>query len=171
MHTGQDTGFEAIIYIYPEDDVSIVVMSNRDFSRTGRIINAASEILFDKELKDYKISAKYKFVETYNNYGIQKAKEIWNTMKTDTTDIYFVDDEDILTTGAILENGRKWSETKDILEFYNELDSNSTYSWRLLGNANLNIGDTLTALECYRKCLKINPNYEKAKLEIEKIGI
>jgi CubicO group peptidase (beta-lactamase class C family) len=169
MHSGQDTGFEAIIYIYPEDDISIIVMSNRDFSRTGRIINAASEIVFDKEIKDFQISAKYKFAEMYNKNGIEKAKEVWNTLKTDTTDIYIVNDGDILTTGAILENGRKWSETREVLEFYNDLNNNSTYSWRLLGNANLNIGDTLTAMNCYRKCLEINPNYEKAKLEIKKL--
>ena len=170
MHTGQDTGFESIIYMYPNDDVSIIVLSNRDFSRTGRIINATSEILFDKELKEYQISAKYKFAETYNNLGIEKAKEVWNTMKMDTTDIYYIDDEDILTTGAILENGKKWSETKEVLEYYNTLNNKSTYSWRLLGNANLNQGDTLSALECYKKCLEINPNYDKAKLAIENIG-
>lgn len=169
MHTGQDTGFESIIYIYPKDDISIIVLSNRDFSRTGRIINAASEILFDKELKKYNISAKYKFAETYNDSGIVKAKKVWKAMKKDTTDIYFVNDEDILTTGAILENDGNWNETKEILEFYNTLNNKSTYSWRLLGNANLNLGDTLTALDCYKKCLEINPNYEKAKLAIESI--
>ena len=169
MHTGHDTGFESIIYIYPKDDISIIVLSNRDFSRTGRIINAASEILFDKELKKYNISAKYKFAETYSNLGIEKAKEVWSNMKNDTTDIYIVNDEDILTTGAILENGGNWNETKEILEYYNILNNKSTYSWRLLGNANLNRGDTLAALNCYKKCLEINPDYKKAKLAIENI--
>jgi CubicO group peptidase (beta-lactamase class C family) len=171
MHQGQDTGFESIIYIYPNEGVSIVVMSNRDFSRTGRIINAASEILFSLEPKPYTVSAKYKFANTYNKQGIEKAKIIWQDIKNDSTDIYHFENEDILTTGAILENGAKWLETKDVLEFYNHLDDTSTYSWRLLGNANLNLGDTLTALSCYKKCLDINPNYEKAKIAIEKIDL
>ncbi|WP_084205916.1 serine hydrolase [Psychroserpens mesophilus] len=169
MHTGQDTGFESIIYIYPENDISIVVMANRDFSRTGRLINAASEVLFKEELKPYRISAKYKFTEAYNAYGIEKAKEIWNFAKKDTTDIYEVNDDDILTTGAILENRKKWNETKEILDFYNTLNTSSTYSWRLLGNANLNLGDTLTAKSCYQKCLDINPEYEKAKIALSNL--
>ncbi len=90
-------------------------------------------------------------------------------MKTDSTDIYYVDDDDILTIGAVLENGEKWKETRDVLSFYNDLNEESTYSWRLMGNANLNLGDTLRALLNYEKCLEINPDYEKAKTAIEKI--
>ncbi len=167
MHTGQDTGFESIIYIYPKDNISIIVMANRDFSRTGRIINAASEILFREELKPYHISAKYKFAEAYKKKGIASAQTLWQNMKKDTTDIYLVDDDDILTTGAILDNGKKWLLTKEILTFYNTLNEKSTYSWRLLGNANLNLGDTTNALSCYHQCLEINPDYEKATRAIE----
>jgi tetratricopeptide (TPR) repeat protein len=169
MHTGQDTGFEAIIYFYPSEKISIIVMANRDFSRTNRIINATSEILFKEQLKPYTVSARYLFADSYKKGGIEKAKELWHRIKNDTTDIYFVDNEDILTTGAILENGRRWSETKEVLEFYNSLDNQSTYSWRLLGNANLKLGDTILALECYQKCLEINPNYKKATIAIEQV--
>ena len=169
MHTGQDTGFEATIYIYPNENISIIVMANRDFSHTGRIINAASEVLFKQELKPYRISAKYQFTKSYKNEGIEKAKEAWNNIKKDTTDIYFADDEDILATGAILENGKRWVETKEVLQFYNTLDNKSTYSWRLLGNANLNLGDTIAALDCYRQCLKINPDYHKAAIAIDQV--
>lgn len=170
MHQGEDTGFESIVYLFPKENISIVVMANRDFSRTGRFINAISEILFEEELKSYQVSAKYQFAKEYNVGGIDKAMEAWSRLKRDTTDIYFSDDEDILTTGANLENGAKWKETKDILEYYNTLNEQSTYAWRLLGNANLNLGDTLTALTNYEKCLEINPDYEKAKRAIKELN-
>lgn len=170
MHTGQDTGFEAIIYIYPKDNVSIAVLSNRDFSRTGRIVNAASEVIFEKELKTYQVSAKYPFADAYNQHGIEKAKSQWEELKKDSLDAYYVDDDDILSMGAILENGQEWKEAMDILEFYNSLNTESTYSWRLLGNAHLNLGDSARALSCYEHCLSINPDYEKATLAIEKMG-
>lgn len=169
MHTGFDTGFEAMMYIYPEDDMSIVVMANRDFSRTGRIINAASEILFNEKLKTYTVSAKYPFAEAYNKGGVEMAKSRWDELKKDTLDHYYVDDEDILTIGAILENGQNWKASKEVLEHYLTIDKNSTYAWRLLGNANLNLGDTLTAKSCYEQTLKINPNYEKGRIAIEKL--
>lgn len=170
MHTGQDTGFEAIIYTYPNENISIVVMANRDFSRTGRIINATSEVLFKEELKPYTISAKYQFAKSYKEEGVEKAIAVWQNIKKDTIDIFFSDNEGILTTGAILENGKQWSETKDVLEFYNSLDNESTYAWRLLGNANLKLGDTVAALACYQQCLVINPNYEKATIAIEQVS-
>lgn len=169
MHTGSDTGFEAMSYIFPEDEVSIVILSNRDFSRTGRIVNAASEAIFGEPLKEYKVSAKYKFTDIYKSQGIEKAKALWNELKTDTTDIYYTDPQEILTTGGII-NDKKFSESKEILEFYNTLNPRSTYSWRLLGNANLNLGDTITAKSCYQKCLEINPKYEKAKIELLKLN-
>ncbi len=169
MHQGQDTGFESIVYLYPEENVSIVVLANRDFSRTGRIINAASEVLFGSTLKDYTISAKYKFAEAYKQNGIEQAKLLWAELKTDTTDRYHSYDGDVLRTGSILENAGEWKATKEVLEYYNTLNDRSTYSWRLLGNANPNLGDTLKALSNYKKCLEINPKYVKASLAIEKI--
>ncbi|SFR52037.1 CubicO group peptidase, beta-lactamase class C family [Robiginitalea myxolifaciens] len=163
MHQGQDTGFEAIIYLYPKDSVSIVVMANRDYSRTGRIINAASEILFADDLKTYSVSAKYPFSKTYREGGIEAARLKWAELRADTTDNYYVDDDDILSTGAILENAAYWNETREVLEFYKDLNDQSTYAWRLLGNAYLHLGDTLQAIAHYEKCLEINPEYEKAK--------
>ena len=169
MHTGSDTGFETLMYIYPEDDVSIVVMANRDFSRTGRMALAATEILFGSAPKNYEISAKYPFAKTYKTSGIEKARSQWQTLKKDTTDIYFVNDDDILTTGAILENGKKWKETKEVLKYYVTLNNKSTYAWRLLGNAHANLSDTTNALMCYRRALEIDPDYKKATVAIEKL--
>lgn len=167
MHTGNDTGFESLMYVYPKDSISIIVMANRDFARTGRLINAVSEFIYEKNAKDYNVSAKYKFTDAYNKMGIEYAKKLWFEMKKDTNDIYFTEDEDILTTGAVLENGKNWQASKEILEFYISLDRQSAYAWRLLGNANLNLGDKETAKSCYEQTLKINPDYEKGKEALE----
>lgn len=167
MHTGSDTGFEAMMYVYPEDGYAIIVMANRDFARTGRLINATSEILFGQQSKTYQLSARYKFAKAYRETGLEAAKQLWSELKTDSTDMYDVEDEDILTAGAVLENAADWADAKAILEFYNSLESHSTYAWRLLGNANLGLGDSTTARKCYEHCLEINPDYEKAKKALE----
>lgn len=169
MHTGADTGFESIIYIYPTEDISIVVLANRDFARTGRIINAASEVLFNETPKSYDLSAKYRFAAVYKQAGIEEASKVWFSMKADTTDNYYVDDDDILTTGAILENGKEWKSAKEVLAFYLSLNDASTYAWRLLGNANLGLNDTIAARQCYEQTLVINPNYTKGKLALENL--
>lgn len=167
MHTGSDSGFEAMMYVYPADSISIVILANRDFSRAGRIVNATSEVIFKQPIKDYRLSARYTFAENYLNKGLDSAKLAWEKLRKDTTDIYFVDDEDILTTGAVLEKGKKWEEAQEILEYYISLDSNSTYAWRLLGNTYLQLGDRTQAKSCYKQALKINPDYEKAKKALE----
>ncbi|HMQ49493.1 MAG TPA: serine hydrolase [Saprospiraceae bacterium] len=167
MHQGNDTGFESIMYVYPKDSISVIIMANRDFSRTGRIINAVSEFLFEQKAKDYSVSAKYPFTMAYNEHGIAYASELWEQLKKDSTDIYQVNDEDILTTGAVLENGKNWAAAREILEYYITLDNNSTYAWRLLGNAYLNLGNKAQAKSCYEKTLLINPDYEKGKKALE----
>lgn len=170
MHTGFDTGFESMMYIYPEEGISIVVLANRDFSRTGRIINAVSEILFGQTAKEYELSAKYLFADAYKKKGMDHAISLWADLKKDTTDAYFVDDGDILTTAAILENGGHWHQTKEILDYYLTINDKSTYAWRLLGNANLYLRDTAAAKSCYRRTLEINPEYEKGRVALEKLG-
>ena len=167
MHQGNDTGFESLMYVYTKDSISIIIMANRDFSRTGRIINAVSEFFFEQKAKDYSVSAKYPFTIAYKEYGIEYASKQWEELRKDTTDIYQVNDEDILTTGAVLENGGNWDTAKDILEYYLTLDTNSAYAWRLLGNVYLNLGDRSQAKSCYEKTLLINPEYEKGKKALE----
>jgi len=169
MHLGNETGFESNMYIYPDDSISIVVMANRDFSGVGRISLAAAEIIFGEKPKEYQVSARYKFGEAMRNEGIVAAKKLWEELRNDTTDIYHVDDEYILTAGAILENGGDWLLTKEILDFYLELDNQSTYAWRLFGNTQLNLGDTTAAIVAYNRALEIDPDYEKATKAIEEL--
>lgn len=169
MHLGNDTGFEAAMYIYPEDSISIVVMANRDFSRVGRISLAAAEILFGQTPKSYSLSAKYPFAQTYKQEGLEAAKAKWEELRNDSTDIYQHDDEAILTAGAVLENAAEWEKALEMLEFYIELDENSTYAWRLLGNAHLGLGDTTAAISAYKKTQEINPDYEKGKQALVKL--
>jgi len=166
MHQGNDTGFESLVYIYPEEAISIVVMANRDFARTARIMNATSETIFADQPKDYSVSAKYLFAKAYREKGLEHAKEVWEALRSDTTDIYTTNDGDILTTGAVLENGGKWSETREILEYYLTINDQSTYAWRLLGNATLHLGDTIGAIACYERTLAINPDYEPGKVAL-----
>lgn len=169
MHLGNDTGFESAMYIYPEDSISIVVMANRDFSRVGRISLAAAEILFGQTPKSYSLSAKFPFAQTYNSQGLEAAKAKWEELRLDTTDIYQHDDEAILTAGAVLENAAEWKKAREMLEFYIELDENSTYAWRLLGNAHLGLGDSTAAISAYQKTQEINPDYEKGKQALKKL--
>lgn len=171
MHTGASHGFESMIYIYPHEDISIVVLANRSNSRTGRIVNAASEIIFDAQLKPYSTSAIYNFTNRYKLGGIDAAKEYWEEAKKDTTDAHFAYDDDILSCGSTLELLQKWEETKDVLEYYLTLNERSTYALRLLGNAYLNLGDTAQAKSCYKETLKINPEYLKGKIALQKLNL
>jgi len=155
--------------IYPEEDVSISVMVNRDYGRSARIVNAAAETLFGAEIKNYNLSAIYGFAKEYNSEGIGAAKLYWEEMSRDTTDAFYVDNDDLLRSGAVLEINENWKEAKDLLEYYLTINEKSTYAWRLLGNVHLNLGDTTNAKNCYKKTLEINPNYEKGRMALEQL--
>ncbi|MEO1435868.1 MAG: serine hydrolase [Bacteroidota bacterium] len=170
MHLGNDTGFEAFTCIYPEDDISITIMANRDFARVGRLVNAASEILFGVAAKSYEVSAKYPFSQAFREQGIESAKAKWEALASDTTDLYFSQITDIRTCGAVLEWNKDYSQAKPILEYYLTKEDQSTYAWRILGNCHLNLSDTTAAVQAYKQALKINPTYEKAKRALEQLG-
>lgn len=167
MHLGNDTGFESAMYIYPEDDVSIVVLANRDFSRTGRIALAAAEILFGADPAPFTVSAKYRFAAIMRAEGMPAAAGAWEALRSDTTDRYEVDDDDLLTTGAVLENGKQWGAARDVLGYYLSLHDASPYGWRLLGNAHAGLGDTAAAIAAYRDALRVDPGYERGRQALE----
>lgn len=171
MHLGNDTGFEAAMYIYPEADISIVVMANRDFARTGRIALAAAEILFGSAPKEYTISARYPFAARLRAEGITAAIEEWEALRDDSTHRYTVDDDDLLTMGAVLENGAQWREARDVLAYYLARSGDAAYPLRLLGNAHLGLGDTVAAVKAYQDALRINPAYERGRLALEALGV
>ena len=171
MHLGNDTGFEAAMYVYPEEDVSIVVMANRDFARTGRIALAAAEILFGSTPKAYTVSARYPFAARLRTEGIAAAVAEWDALRGDTTAGYTVDDDDLLTMGAVLENGQQWREARDVLGYYLTRRGDAAYPLRLLGNAHLGLGDTLAAIKAYQGALRIDPDYERGRLALEALGV
>jgi len=165
MHLGNDTGFDACMYIYPDmyDGVGIVVMANRDFSGTGRIGLAAAEILSGLPAKDYEVSSRYAFGEKYRAEGIDSAMTLWESMKKDTTDMYYTNDRNLLTAAAVLENEQQSAVAQDILLQYVLKDSMSSYAYRLLGNTYVHLNDTAQAVASYKKTLEIDPDYEKGK--------
>jgi CubicO group peptidase (beta-lactamase class C family) len=171
MHLGNDTGFEAAMYIYPEEDISIVVMANRDFARTGRIALATAEILFGGAPKSYTLSARYPFAARLRAEGIAAAIEEWEALRSGATQRYTVDDDDLLTMGAVLENGEQWSEARDVLAYYLARSGDAAYPLRLLGNAHLGLGDTLAAVDAYQDALRVNPDYERGRLALEALGV
>jgi len=163
MHLGEDTGFEAAMYVYPEDSLSITVLANRDFARAGRIALAAAEVLFDGTPAPVTVSAKYRFAEALRTEGLERATATWFEMADDSTAGVTSDVDDLLTTGAVLENGGEWRAARDVLTFYLSLGDPSPYAWRLLGNAHLGLGDTTAAEESYEAALQIDPGYAKAQ--------
>lgn len=169
MHQGNDTGFEAQAHIYPKDSLAVIVLANRDFSGAARLALATSEVLFGTKPKSYFISGRYQFGKTVRAFGLDSAKALFESLKMDTTDVYIASEDDLLTAGAVLENERKWKQAQDILEYYTEFNSESTYALRLLGNTRLNLNDTISAIQYYKKALEINPEYDKAKKALNKI--
>ena len=170
MHLGNNTGFEAFSCIFPDDDISITVMANRDFSRVGRIMNASSEVLFGETPKSYSLSARYPFGKAYRENGIEKAKEVWEMLESDTTDIYYSDVDDILTCGAVYEADKQYDLARPILEYHLTYNDQSTFTGRILGNCNLNMGDTSSAIQNYLTCLDINAEYSKAQNALDELG-
>lgn len=169
MQLGNDTGFEAAMYIYPADDVSIVVLANRDFSRTGRLALAAAEILFGGEPKPIMTSARYPFAERMRTDGISAATAVWEALSADSTDRYQVDDDDLLSMGAVLENGGRWREARDVLQYFVSRHDNAPYPWRLLGNAHVGLRDTASAIAAYSRALAIDPTYARGRAALEAV--
>ncbi len=170
LHTGEDTGFETQFIMYPEENVSIVVMANRNVSRTARIANAAAEAMFDLKIKDYKISGRFPFGKEMQKNGIESAKKLWQKLKEDKSGKYVVNEWQINIVGHSLIEAKRYKEAKQVFQFNIEEYPKSPNVYDSYGDALLAEGDKVNAIKYFKKALEIDPKFPDPKPKLEKLN-
>ncbi|MCB0644842.1 MAG: beta-lactamase family protein, partial [Phaeodactylibacter sp.] len=129
MHTGETIGFSTQLILYPEEDICIVVLANRAYSRTARIANAAMEIIKDLPVKPYQVSGRFPFMQSWQAEGLDHAKILWKALLQDTTDNYYAGEWELNLIGHALLFTEDYEEAKAAFDFNMELfpDSPNTY--------------------------------------------
>ncbi|MCB0263080.1 MAG: serine hydrolase [Calditrichaeota bacterium] len=171
LHNGEDTGFETQLILYPEEEISIVVMANRNSSRTARIANATIEVILDLGIKDYKVSGRFPFGDQMAKNGIDSAKVLWHKLKSDSADRYQTGEYVLNTLGHSLIEADKFELAKEVFQFNIDEFPESPNVYDSFGDALLAEGDTLNAIRYFKKSLAVDPDFEDPKPKLIKLGV
>jgi CubicO group peptidase (beta-lactamase class C family) len=169
MHTGEDIGFSSQCILYPEENVSIVVLSNGSNSRTARIANAAIEIIKDMEPKGYQISGKFPFCKTWNERGLDEAKGLWRQLLNDTTDVYFANEWEMNIVGHGLIFTNEIEKAKQAFQFNIELFPEQPNVYDSYGDALLAENDTSGAISYFSKAMAVDSTFTEPLPKLEKL--
>lgn len=167
LHTGEDTGFSSQIVLYPDEDLCIVVLANLAESRVARIGNAAAEVVFGLEIKDYVIPGRIEFGKRMDEAGIESAKKLWASLQTDpnyTTGEWQIN---LLGHGLIWE--KRYEEAKQVFGFNIDEYPESANVYDSYGDALLAEGDQAGALEYFRKAVEVDASFTESLPKIEKL--
>ena len=168
-HSGGDTGFSSQMILIPESSIAIVVMVNQSPSPFETIAYGAIDILQNRLPDDYKIPVVIPFGLAMENEGFEAAEKLWYRLRSEQADKYSFSVYQLNNLARKLyRNERKEEALKVILfnatKFPNDPISHDTYGDFLLGDK-----DTTMAIDQYRKALRINPQYDRSKIKLEKI--
>jgi CubicO group peptidase (beta-lactamase class C family) len=168
---GSTGGGRAAIFIYPDDDLTVAILTN--------LIGASPEFFIDEVAGYYVPSMKASSgfglppaIQTLRTQllkrGFERAFEVFNEeKKKDSKDE--LSESDINNWGyALLQQGKK-REAIEIFKLNVILHPESSNAYDSLGEAYMNNGDNVKAVENYEKSLKLDPKNTNAVEMLKKL--
>ncbi|MEO0775326.1 MAG: serine hydrolase [Bacteroidota bacterium] len=159
LHTGADIGFSTQMILYPGEDIGIVVLANRAYSRTARLANAIMEIIADLGVKPYEVSGRFPFCQTWEEQGWESAQAAWRLLLRDTTDQYYANEWELNSIGHGLIFTEEYEKAKTVFAFNIELFPESANTYDSYGDALLAAGDTIGAIGYFQRALEVDPDF------------
>lgn len=170
LHHGSSADFEALMYIAPAEDISIILMTNNMNYKVFEIKDAINAILKGKPYKMPKKSLQMALRKTVDTDTIEEILSKYNQLKaTQADDFNFEGEDDLNVLGYYLMNKKRLDDAIKIFELNVKLFPNSGNTYDSLGEAYLNKGNNALALFNYKKALALDPTNAGAKDIIGKL--
>lgn len=87
-HSGGDIGFSTNLSLMPEENIGIVVLSNRDDVPVREVTRMAYALLLKKDHQPTPIPASYPISRTLFNGNVNDALHVWDSLKTHHPETY-----------------------------------------------------------------------------------
>ena len=167
FHAGGIRGGRSFFIRNITKDQVIIMLTNNEltdrhtFTTPMRILNEQSYEIDKKSLPR-------EFAKAYLKNGIHSAIEFYKLHQNDLNFKPFID-WDFEEIGAEFIEKRDYKSAIKLFKLYTEKYPQDEFSWSLLGDANLHLGDENEALQNYKKSLNLNPENEHAIKMVKKL--
>jgi CubicO group peptidase (beta-lactamase class C family) len=169
FHLGTTDGFISFLLRVPETNTLVVILCNSKPTDFFGVTKSLLKVIYNKPvtLKE-PLHKKLETLITKN--GMADALKTYNKLKKDTANYY----TDWISMNYMVEQLLQLKRLNDakLLGESNVLDfPNKDLIMVSMGNVYLALNQNTEAIEYYKKCLGINPNFEEAKTRLRQLGI
>ena len=168
-HGGFINGFNTQITRVPSDRSLIVLLNNTGGAPLLEMTTAILGILYNKAYDLPKKSIAYSLLDMIEKDGITKTDSYYKEIK-DSGNYYLNENEMNLAGYQLLQSG-KATEAASVFKLNVEAFPNSFNVYDSYGEALLALGDTMRAIENYKKSVKLNPANGNGLKTLKKLGV
>ncbi|GAB3503022.1 serine hydrolase [Emticicia fontis] len=171
QHDGGFGGFRSYIECQPEQNNTIIFISNVRHSITGELREGINNVLTGKPYVVPKKSWANKIIEESTTIGMTPAIENYKRLKNakDSGRFYFSESE-FNSLGYYLLNNKRINEAVQFFALNAEENPKSSNAFDSLGEAYMIAGNKELSISNYKKSLELNPLNNNARQMIEKLS-
>ncbi|MGV6832493.1 MAG: serine hydrolase [bacterium] len=167
-HSGGWVGFGTFLRNEVETNSGFVLLTNNSFEYFGDILNALQNIYKGDPYQLPRKPIENVLAEKILNDDIDSSMDFFNTIKTDTIN-YNVSEEGINILGYRLMNEEHLEEATAIFELNISEYPNSANTYDSYGDLLLVKGDSIKALENFKKCFAMDSTLKYAQDKADKL--
>ncbi len=157
FHSGSDNGFSTYISRFPEDRLTVVVLSNSDRANAGRVGSDLAAIALGAPYKMPVEQLGDLLWNVMRDRGVTAALARHADLKRTAPTAYDFGDETLVTLGYDLFEVRRLAEAKAVFDYNLTQYPQSAYSYDGLADIADAKGDTATAIALFEKSRAIDP--------------
>ncbi len=157
FHSGSDNGFSTNILRFPDDRLTVVVLSNSDRANAGRVSSDLAAIAFGALYKMPVERLGDLLWNVMRDHGVKAALARHAELKRTAPTAYDFGDETLVTMGYDLFEVRRLAEAKAVFEYNLQQYPKSAYSYDGLADVADAEGDKARAIAMFGKSLEVDP--------------
>jgi len=169
-HSGGWVGFGTFIYREIEEDNCFILLTNNSGSYLNEAVEELKNIMHDKAYEIPKIAITDTLRTVIINNGLKEGLALYEKIKTEASGDYNFDENQLNRLGYQLMSMEKNEEAIGILEYNNNLFSESANTFDSTGDAYLASGDTVTAILNFKKAVALDSTMTNSIDKIEKLS-
>lgn len=159
---GQDTGFEAICALVPEEGIGVVVLANTLPAPVNQIREAALDVLLGYEPQMPKPPVIVPLSSILRQEGVQAALQAYRDLQAQQPELYDFDAGQFHLIGDVLLSIHREREVQRVLQLGIAVDPEAADGYALLALAYLKNGEDALALESASQALRRDPGHPYA---------
>jgi CubicO group peptidase (beta-lactamase class C family) len=168
-HSGSLNGFSAYILRFPDDRVTVIVLSNSDRASAGKTGTNLAAIVFGAPYTLPKQQLRDRLWDAIVQQGTEAAIGQYRELRRTQPDAHDFGEGTLLELGYDLADGGKLAEAVAIFELNLEMYPKSAYSYDGLADVAIERGEEDKAIAWFEKSLSLDPTNTYATEGLERL--